>query len=125
MLEPSKTLQKVHILALFYVNSQNKKGKSKCLEVHKSNKITLLMVFEFGLLIPLSTRITVTQNAFWSVCYYGSSKNIVDKLYVYKSYIFALDKYKQDLALNNLQGSICLKIQPIKLSYWIGSLIRT
>ena len=42
-----------------------------------------------------------------------SFKNIVYKLGVYKSSIFNMLMYKQDLALNNLQELICQNIQPI------------
>ena len=33
--------------------------------------------------------------------------------YLFKNHIYSLYMYKQDLALNNLQGLICHKIQPI------------
>ena len=33
----------------------------------------------------------------------GLFKNVTNKLFVYRSYIFKIYMYKQDLALNNLQ----------------------
>ena len=42
----------------------------------------------------------------------GLFKNVTYKLLVYKSYIFDICMYKQDLALNNKQGLICYKTQP-------------
>ena len=42
----------------------------------------------------------------------GSFKNVINKLYVYKSYL-----YKEDLALNNLQWLICHKTQPNQILY--------
>ena len=34
------------------------------------------------------------------------------KLFFYKSYIFNIYVYQQDLVLNNLEGLICYKTQP-------------
>ena len=44
----------------------------------------------------------------------GAFKNVTYKLFVYKSYIRFM--YKEDLALNNLQGLICYKTQPTNQS---------
>ena len=41
----------------------------------------------------------------------GSFKNVIKKC-VYRSYIFNMHAYKQDLALNNQQWLICHKNQP-------------
>ena len=37
--------------------------------------------------------------------------------YVYKSYIYLIYMYKEDLALNNLQWLICHKTQPNQILY--------
>ena len=42
----------------------------------------------------------------------GSFKKLINKLFVYKSYIFNEYLYKQDLALNNPQELLCHKAQP-------------
>ena len=39
----------------------------------------------------------------------GWFKNVTNKPFVYKLCIFNIYMYKQDLALNNLQGLICQK----------------
>ena len=40
----------------------------------------------------------------------GSFKNVIYKICIYYSYLIYM--YKEDLALNNLLGLICHKIQP-------------
>ena len=40
---------------------------------------------------------------------FESLKNVINKLFVYKSYVFM---YKEDVSLNNLQGLICHKTEP-------------
>ena len=43
---------------------------------------------------------------------FGSFRNdVIYKLFTYKSYIFSIYMYKQDLALNSPQGLICHKTQ--------------
>ena len=42
----------------------------------------------------------------------GIFKNVIDKPFVYKSNIFNMYMYKQDLASNNPQGLICHKTKP-------------
>ena len=37
--------------------------------------------------------------------------NVTNKLFIYKSYVFYIYMYKQDLALNNQQVLICHKTQ--------------
>ena len=43
--------------------------------------------------------------------------NFTYKLFIYKSYIFNMTMYKEDLALNNLQRLICHEIQPNQILY--------
>ena len=43
---------------------------------------------------------------------FGSFKDVIYKLCIYKSYV-----YKEDLALNNLQWLICHKTQPNQILY--------
>ena len=49
----------------------------------------------------------------------GSLKNVIYKLFTYKSYQFKICMYQQDLALNNLQGLIWHKTQ----SMYLGNLL--
>ena len=42
----------------------------------------------------------------------GSFKNVANRLFLCKSYIFNICMYKQDLSWNNLYGLICHKTQP-------------
>ena len=39
-------------------------------------------------------------------------KTVTNKLFVYKSYVFNMNMYKQDLAVYNQQWLICHKTQP-------------
>ena len=39
----------------------------------------------------------------------GSFKNVINKLFVYKSYVFNVYMYKQDLVLDNLQDWHAIK----------------
>ena len=48
---------------------------------------------------------------------YDLFKNVTYKVFAYKSYIMYVCMYKKDLALNNLQGLICHKTQPITHKY--------